>query len=426
MKTLPGKIIMFLASILFDAGIVCAQVWTQTSAINTNWSSLASSADGSILYASGGTTNYHVIFISTNHGTTWTPTTLPMTNSFFRLATSSDGSRVVAARNLPPNTSKTSTNITPFFISTNFGANWTATGDSTTNWTLFFTMSADGAVLIGGVESRALALKWVCISTNFGNTWTSTPLPSFYADTSVAESANGQKMFVLISTNVSSLPNCILTTTNIGQTWSTNVITPNYYWQSLASSADGNVLLAAGSYNSLRNTYACVSTNGGTSWTPQLLTSKMYSPGAVAVSADGSRLTLISHNDCIYFSTNTGMSWIQMDAPSTNWQTVISSADGGFLAACAGGSYTTTNGVGGIWTYTDTPQPLLNLASTTTDVILSWTIPSTNYVLQTSPDLMTGGWQNLTNAPATNLDNFRYLLALPLTGTNTFYRLKTQ
>jgi hypothetical protein len=422
-----GKIFALAVINILGALAAFAQTWTQTSAINTNWASLASSADGSILYASGGTTNYHKIFASTNSGDTWFETDQPATNSFYCLATSADGTRVVAARNLPPNTPANSTNDTPFFISTNQGASWTAFGEPTTNWTLSVAMSADGQFVVGGMMQRNPSKPgYVCLSTNSGNTWSSRQVPTIYATPCVTATSDGRKLSVLISTN-SDYINCLLTTTNAGLTWVTNTITDaslNYHWQSLASSADGTVLIVAGTYRISSKTYACVSTNAGVSWTPQLLTSKMYIPGSVAASADGTRLALVSFWGPSYISTNSGMSW-QSVSPNTNWQSVVSSADGGLLVACTGASLNPTNGIGGIWTCSTTPSPVLGLDHSATNLTLAWTIPSTNFVLQYTPDLTASDWLEVTNVPVLHLTNLKNQVTLPLPADNAFYRLKT-
>ena len=75
-----------------------AQPWTQTSAPVTNWSSVASSADGGKLIAAVGNPfgpPGHV-YTSTNSGATWAPTTAPITN-WASVASSADGTRLVAA-----------------------------------------------------------------------------------------------------------------------------------------------------------------------------------------------------------------------------------------------------------------------------------------------------------------------------------------
>src|SRR5262245_55536831 len=71
---LLGKTLM--GELLFVVDAAFAQIWTQTSVPSTNWSSIASSADGTRLVAvgSGG------VYISPDSGATWTPTSAPTTH----------------------------------------------------------------------------------------------------------------------------------------------------------------------------------------------------------------------------------------------------------------------------------------------------------------------------------------------------------
>jgi len=70
-----------------------------TSAPATNWTSIATSADGTrLVAAAGGLSGGYVgpIYFSTNSGSTWTITDAPFIN-WTSVASSADGSRLVAA-----------------------------------------------------------------------------------------------------------------------------------------------------------------------------------------------------------------------------------------------------------------------------------------------------------------------------------------
>ena len=94
MKTIFG-LVLALTSAALAATIAptSGQDWVLTSAPSTNWSCVASSADGSKLVAAvdGG-----LIYTSTNSGGTWVPTTAP-SNAWASVACSADGSKVIAA-----------------------------------------------------------------------------------------------------------------------------------------------------------------------------------------------------------------------------------------------------------------------------------------------------------------------------------------
>ena len=106
-----------LAVILTNPAL--AQTWTQTSAPITNWTSVASSADGTKLVALvyGGP-----IYKSTNSGATWTITTAPITN-WQAAAASADGTKLVAV-----------VDGGQIYLSSNSGETWAAASTPATNW----------------------------------------------------------------------------------------------------------------------------------------------------------------------------------------------------------------------------------------------------------------------------------------------------
>ena len=118
----------------------------------------------------------------------------------------------------------------------------------------------------------------------------------------------------------------------------------------------------------------------------------------------------------IYISVDAGGSWLATAAPDRNWQAVASSADGSKLAAVASG--------GEIFTLQTTLAPLLNITRSDTNILLSWTVPSMNLVLQENPDLATTNWTAVTNMPMLNFTNLQNQATVPLSPRNRFYRLK--
>jgi hypothetical protein len=77
---------------------------------------------------------------------------------------------------------------------------------------------------------------------------------------------------------------------------------------------------------------------------------------SVSSSADGFKLVAAVNGAGIYSSTNSGRSWLSTGAPIGQWSSVASSADGIKLVAVmkGGGIYVSTN-AGGIWTATGAP-----------------------------------------------------------------------
>jgi hypothetical protein len=72
-----------------------------------------------------------------------------------------------------------------------------------------------------------------------------------------------------------------------------------------------------------------------------------------------------------------------------------------------------------------TPTPQLNIAASSTNLTLSWIIPSTNFALQQNFDLTTTNWTTLTNVPTLNLTNLQNQVIVSPSNSSGFYRLKT-
>lgn len=153
--------------------------WTQTTAPATNWTSVASSADGTKLVAA----NNGSIYTSANAGALWTQASAP-SNSWASVASSADGARLVAASGSG-------------FIYTwaSPGTNWTLSTAANISWSSVAS-SADGSKLVavggpGGVvyTSADAGGTWSTINTPFNSAWESWP--------SVACAADGSKFVAL-------------------------------------------------------------------------------------------------------------------------------------------------------------------------------------------------------------------------------------
>jgi hypothetical protein len=73
--------------------------------------------------------------------------------------------------------------------------------------------------------------------------------------------------------------------------------------------------------------------------------------------------------------------------------------------------------------YRTVPTPRLNIAPSGLIEKLSWTLPSTNFVLQQSADLH--HWASLPNSPNLNLLTLQNEVMVTPTNGRSFYRLKT-
>jgi hypothetical protein len=135
---------------------------------------------------------------------------------------------------------------------------------------------------------------------------------------------------------------------------------------------------------------------------------------SIASSADGGKLVAAGDHGPLYTSPDSGATWTSNSGPSELWWwSVASSADGSKLVA------TVYNG--GIYTWQSSPAPLLRVSPSGTNVVISWAVPSMNFVLQQNSDLNRANWTDVTTAPTvTNLQN---QVVLPAPTGNAFYRL---
>ncbi|MGA2281611.1 MAG: hypothetical protein ABSG80_15060 [Verrucomicrobiota bacterium] len=359
-----------------------AQTWTQTSAPNTGggWEAIAMSADGKKAVAVSSTAPP---VVSADSGVTWT--TNVVYHWFNRIASSADGTKWIAVFYSGPGY---------IYVSTDSGNTWTQTSSMNSSSWDAVASSADGNKLFAAIYNGS-------IYTNSGTIWTASSAPS-KAWTWLASSADGTKVAATADNDK------IYSSTDSGMTW-TATGSSNDSWSSIASSADGTRLVASSGSG------VYVSTNSGGSWTLVNTNS-----GQVASSVDGTKLAIGGRS--IYTSSDSGLTWVSNSAPVTvvpDYSWIASSADGCKMFAARYGSL-------GIWTCQITPASTLNInSSASTGAVLSWLVPSTNFVLQQNPDLTTTNWTDVTNTPTLNLTNLQnQVIVSPSTG-NSFYRLKT-
>jgi photosystem II stability/assembly factor-like uncharacterized protein len=410
------KTLLLVAVTLLAAGFAFAQTWTPvTNAPSNGWTCVASSADGTKLVAVYGDNNSGSIYTSTNSGANWThQTNAPAGKQWQGVASSADGVKLLAG----------AAAYGGIYTSTNSGKTWISNNvpNSSNYYWWNVASSADGTKL---AAAAGLGGGPIYTSTNSGKTWkiTSAPTNSYWAG--VTSSADGTKLVAAQKANVTNPNNYlgyIYTSTNSGAMWKQQTNAPFSSWYGIASSADGTKLVAVGRSPGLGQIGGLyTSTNSGGTWTsnaaPVLNSFLSLNWSGVAISADGARIVAVASGSgvSIYASTNSGVSWQTNDAPNANWQTIASSADGSKSVAAL---YD-----GGIYTSQTTPSPQLNINPSTNKIAISWIIPSTNFVLQRSSNLLS--WANVTNPPTLNLTNLQNQVTLSASNRSGFYRLKT-
>jgi len=382
-----------------------AQTWTQTSApTNGDWTSVASSADGTKLVAVGPFS----IYTSTNSGATWISNA--PSAQWISVASSADGNKLVAASDA---------GLYGFiYTSTNAGATWLVTSAPGTYW-ISVASSADGTKLVAAENDNDITTPGlIYTSTNSGTSWTATSAPSTNWQ-AVTSSADGTKLVAVVA-GVVNVGNgagfetygLIYTSTNSGATWTATAGT-GLGWTSVASSADGSKLIAASYFGELYS-----STNSGATWVTNGAPLKNWT--CVASSANGDRLVGVANfGSCqIYTSTNSGASWMDTSAPNQDFRSVASSADGNKLVASVydGAIYT--------WQYYVLTEPPIGYLNATgnggTGICLDFlTQTNTIYYVQASSNLTT--WTNF-DGPFLG-DGSLFIKTYPTTNqSNCFYR----
>jgi hypothetical protein len=404
---------------------VFAQTWTLlTNAPDSGIRPFAISADGSKQATIDGRSP-NAIWVSTNAGINWTSNNVPgvpvPAYGLESVAMSASGDKLAAVALYG----------SAIYTSTNYGATWTSNSVPVEPW-VRIASSADGSKLVA-LGGGSIAPGPIYVSADSGMTWTPANAPFTNWD-SVASSANGSNWVaavILPPPQSAQIPplGYIYTSTDGGLDWTLMTNAPNLQYQSVASSADGTKLLATGVgyLNGVGNPdLIYTSTNSGSSWISNSLPYEEWNQ--VASSADGRTLAAVSIFNLlgsgpgyIYTSTNSGTTWVLNRVPSQYWFAIASSADGDTLLASGATSVT---GTSRIYISQTVNAPELNISPASGNLALSWLIPSTDFVVQQSSDLVS--WSSITDAPALNLTNLNNELSLSPTNSTGFFRLMSQ
>jgi len=341
---------------------------------------------------------------------------------------------------------------TPPIISTNYGIRWAAPiadeGSASRNLG-GLAVSADGSRIFvalagGGIPPEEIYFLHILTSTNQGTNWQGTGFPilsSPSTNNSIACSADGMKVIASLGQSA------ILYSTNGGANCYTSSVSPAN-WNSFACSATGSRMVAAADGGSLY-----FSEDFGANWTPANLPAQAWT--SVCISPDGKSIGATSDLHS-YISSDSGVTWLTNDfaglsiacsADGTvwlitstqveistdgghNWQANLSSgqwsggaisADGNLMAVRNASPWTF-----GVWVRRLNPSPQLNIQSQDPNIMLSWLVPSTNFVLQQTADLSNPTWTPVSSTPTLNITDLQDQISLPTTGSNTFFRLIAQ
>jgi photosystem II stability/assembly factor-like uncharacterized protein len=388
-----------------------AQNWIATSVPGLYWNSLASSANGTNLIAVGYSS---FIYTSRDSGTTWSSNFLhTAAGGCTCVASSADGTKLLVG-----------TVSDVLYTSTNSGITWLSNNVPARTWKSVAS-SADGSRLVAG------SLGPIYTSCDSGATWVEHDVPvteeyPYFVWGGLASSADGTKLaaagYMPMNYALGHGGGLIYLSADSGISWRPSSA-PNTNWCSIACSADGSTLIAATS-EPPDDTYSSAiftSTNSGSTWrridVPK--TRNLQRHISVACSADGTRMVAAAAGfwspGVILISTDSGLTWSSNSSPAGTWSAVTSSTDGGKLAAALYG--------GPIYTLTATLQPSLCITSSGREVVVSWFTPSSDFMLEQSPDLGAHSWTRVAAAPT--LTNLQERVTMPLLPGAWYYRLKS-
>jgi len=283
---------------------------------NRNWHGLASSSDGSRLYAGSescgnsacnlGVVDAGGIWVSSDYGVTWTAVESTeftdvnrAVNKWFSIATNSNGTKVAAVDRGGY-----------IWTSVDSGSNWTKrTSAGARNWDSIAS-SSDGDNLVAVSPDG-----FIFISSDSGETWTDrTPL-NVTGFTGVSSSNDGSRLAV------TTWSSGLYTSSNYGQTWTlrslpvVNSGQPTHL-QMVSMNGDGSRLVTGSRANNDNGGRVFTSADYGATWT--VSASLGFDYIGFASSGDGSRISAsIFGQAAVSTSSDYGVTW-QVQTTGTN------------------------------------------------------------------------------------------------------------
>jgi hypothetical protein len=417
-----------LGGLVTVAHIACAQTWTAGSPSEGFPVALAISADGikvaAVMWPGGYSSSFWLpsLCLSTNAGATWAPVNAPGL-SWTSVASSADGIRLVAAAAAYSYNSSLNS-AGGIFTSLDSGATWTPTSAPTNVTWSSVASSADGSKLVAVSQSNGGYRGSIYTSQDSGTTWLQTSAPSNQWNI-VACSGDGTKAFAVPGGR-----DVIYRSLDSGATWAQTTL-PSNDWSALAVSAAGDRLGVAAFTPPLGDARIYLSGDTGATWTSADLRTNHWE--ALASSADGTKLAAAA-DEQIYLSTNSGATWTPSSAPTNiDWRSVASSADGSIVVGGAVFSSSSSIPFCTVGTLSTAslssfpPAPSCSIDMSGAFPVLSWLVPSTPFVVQQKSDLSMN-WIDSIASPTLNPKNLHDEVALPqfLLSPQYFYRLKQQ
>jgi uncharacterized repeat protein (TIGR02543 family) len=304
--------------------------WTnQSTAGSRKWHALATSADGSKLYA--GVDDGGSLYRSTDFGVTWSVIADTSGKNWFSIASNIDGTKVAAVDRGGH-----------IWTSTDSGSTWTQRSvGAVRNWESIAS-SSDGSKLVA-VASNGDSNGYIYTSSNSGVSWSSNLAPAGTNKfTGVASSNDGTYLAA------TTWANGIYTSSNSGQTWTARTLpVPNSgsttYLQAVASSGDGSRLVTGSRTRAGGSNGGVIFTSAdyGVTWKAFSQTNLDYIN--FTSNGDGSRLAATVYDQTgVSTSADYGATWSFQSVGLSGEIPIASNIDGSLLFVGAYG--------GNLWT----------------------------------------------------------------------------
>lgn len=266
--------------------------WSRkTSAGSAYWNSVASSSDGSKLIAGQVTSNGY-LYTSNDTGITWYRQFASNPGNWFSVASSADGRKLVAAQN---GGTMYGTGKAFIFASLDSGVQWKAFSSISNYYGSYagVVSSNDGMMLAAAVTSGTLIR-----SQDGGLTWSQELISTGSANwKSFACSGDGSRLAA------GQDGGSIFTYPTQGWQFTMQDTQGDKNWRTLASSIDGTVW-----YVTQNGYYISASYDSAVTWTTVLTTYTAAWTG-IACSSDGSKVVAAQRDGYLYTSVDYGSTW---------------------------------------------------------------------------------------------------------------------
>lgn len=358
--------------------------WTQRDLYGT-WNFLASDATGTRLLLNGMVSGDRLnsLLVSSDGGATWTPVGFPMTPNLGGLTLSADGKNAVALSDYCWVSTSSDGGLTwtdlntcypwewhklatssdgmklvavaggsgePGYIytSTDGGLSWTQRG--TSEYWIDVTSSADGVHLVAvsgldGTESN------IYISSDSGQTWAPPAHGVEQNWTSVTHCSNDGSEIAAVS-----FPSYVYKSSDFGTTWVGKGDVS--YWNSVVCKPESNLIFAAGQQTPITE-FAKLDGSATTFGAPQNYTS-------IAAASDGSYIAVSNSdtsNSGVYMGLNSN-ALTSATLPAHSWQAAATSSNTTKIVAANPGHLYITTDSGKTWSEKGPEQPWQAVATT--------------------------------------------------------------